>query len=106
MFKPVGSLLPDALNRLRVKKPVEASMVCRICDESLGALWDHAVPMRTVSFKHGTVTIAVTGSAWGHEVLTKSEQLKKHANTKLKGQPITKVRTRVSPSAARGEEIP
>lgn len=104
MFKPVGSLLPEALNRLKVKKPVEASMVCRVCDESLSSLWDHAVPMRTVSYKHGTITVAVTGSAWGHEVLSKSEALKDHVNAKLKGKPILKVRTRVSPSMARGEE--
>jgi hypothetical protein len=103
MLKPVGSLLPDALSRLRVRKPVEASLVCRACDEAIGTLWDHAVPMRTVSFRGGIATVAVTGPAWGHEILTKSETIKETVNKKLAGSPVKTIKTRVAPSVARGE---
>ncbi len=106
MFKPLGSLLPDALNRLKVRKPVEASFVCRICDEELGAFWDHAVPMRAVSYHNGTITVAVTGSAWAHEIVTKSGDLSTKINARLTGSPIKRIKTRVAPSVARGEERP
>ena len=106
MFKPLGTLLPEALNRMRVKKPVEASMVCRTCDEVLGGMWDHAVPMRAVSFRNGIVTVAVTGSAWAHEIHTKSGDLSGKINEKLSGKPVTRIKTRVAPSVARGEERP
>ncbi len=103
MLRPIGSFLPEALGRLKVKKPVEATLVCRACDTALGDLWDHAVPMRSVSFVGGTVTIAVTGSAWAHEVLTKGEQIKDAANKSLGGAAVKVVKTRVAPTAARGD---
>lgn len=103
MFRPIGSLVPEALNRLKVQKPVEASQVCRLCDEELGRLWDHAVPMRALSFSAGVITVAVTGSAWAHEVAARSETLKDKLNAKVKNSPVKRIRTKVAPTAARGD---
>lgn len=103
MFKPLGSLLPGALGRMHIRKPVEAAVVCRACDTALGELWDHAVPMRAVSYRDGSVTVAVTSSAWSHEVTQKGESLKERANKKLGSAAVSRVRTKVAPSAARGE---
>lgn len=105
MFKHLGGLLPDALNRMKVRKPVEAGMVCQACDRALGDCWDHAVPMRAVTFRGGVVTVAVTSSGWGHEVLTRAEQLKETINRELGGAPVRQVKTRVAPTAARGSDI-
>lgn len=88
---------------MKIRKPVEATLVCRACDTVLGELWDHAVPMRAVSYRDGMVTVAVTSSAWSHEVSQNIEVLKERANYQLGGAPINKVRTKVAPSAARGE---
>lgn len=104
MFKPLGDLLPGALGRLRVQKPVEAITVCRVVDEAIAPLWDHAVPMRALSYKEGGVLIAVTSSAWAHEVSMKAEHIKEAANKALGGTVVSRIRTRVSPSAARGED--
>ncbi len=106
MFKPLGDLLPGALGRLRVQKPVEAITICRAVDEALAPLWDHAVPMRALSYRDGGVLIAVTSSSWAHEVATKSEQIKEAANKALGASLVMRIRTRVSPTAARGEERP
>lgn len=104
MFKSLGGLLPEALNRLKVRKPVEAVVVCRTCDEELGKLWDHAVPMRAISYQGGTLTVAVTSSAWAQEVTNKSERVKSATNKRLGGTPVSRVRTRVAPGAAWDEE--
>lgn len=103
MFKELGGLLPDALSRLKIRKPVEATKVCRTCDDILAHQWDHAVPMRAVTFVGGTVTVAVTSSAWAHEVTTRGEQLKEAVNKRLRGRTVNRIRTRVAPSQARGE---
>lgn len=105
MFKPLGSLLPEALGRLRVRKPVEASLVCRAADNVLQQLWDHAVPMRAVSYRAGVVTVAVTSSSWGHEVRSQGERLKEKTNKALSGAVVTRIKTRVAPRTARGEGI-
>lgn len=103
MFKPLGDLLPDALSRMKVRKPVEAAQICRVVDQVLGATWDHAVPMRTLTYKNGTVTIAVTSSAWAHEVQMKVEKIKDAANHELGEGVVNRLRTTVSDSDARGE---
>lgn len=102
MFKAVGKLLPEALGRLKVRRPVEASVICRACDEALGSLWDHAVPMRAASFRAGTVTVAVISPAWGHEVRSHGEELKARVNKKLGGAPVKAIKARVSPREAEG----
>ena len=104
MLRPIGEILPETLSRLRVRKPVEASLVCRAVDEVLDGLWDHAVPMRAATYRGGRVTIAVTSSSWGYEVQNRSEIIKEKANAKLKSAAIKEVRTKVSPGTARGEE--
>ena len=104
MFKPIGNLLPEALSRLKVRKPVEATVVCRAGDEVLSKLWDHAVPMRAISFRSGVVTVAVTGSAWAHEVSQNGERAREAMNAKLGRDVVKSVKTRVAPTAARGEE--
>lgn len=105
MLKPLGQLLPEALNRMKVRKPVEAAVVCRACDDALSGLWDHAVPMRTISFRAGVATVAVTSSAWSHEVLTQSERIKAKANKKLPSEPVKQIKTRVAPNQAKGEQL-
>ena len=97
-------MLPEALNRLRVRKPVEATVICRACDEALGGMWDHAVPMRAVSFKAGTVTVAVMSPAWAQEVMMRGETLKETVNKQLGGQTVSAIKTRVAPNAAQGEQ--
>ncbi len=102
MFKPLGSLLPDALGRMKVRKPIEAALVCRAGTEVLANQWDHAVPMRAISYRHGTLTVAVTSAAWAHEVMMRSEQIKEQTNQRLGSGIIAGVKTRVSPSQATG----
>jgi hypothetical protein len=104
VFKPIGQMLPGALSRLKVRRPVEATLVCRACDEALGSLWDHAVPMRAVSYRGGTVTIAVTSAAWGHEVQMQGEIIKERVNRALGGAPLSRVKAKVAPTAAGGPQ--
>lgn len=103
-MRKVSDLLPDRLNRLRIRKPVEASSVCRACDAALGKVFDHGVPMRAVSFKNGTVNIAVISPAWSHELTASSDEIIELANAELGKQAVTKLRTRVAPGLARGED--
>ena len=104
MFKTVSDLLPDRLNRLRIRKPVESSAVCRACDAALGKVFDHGVPMRAVSFKNGTVNVAVISPAWSHELTAASDDILKQTNDELGKRTVTKLRTRVAPGLARGED--
>lgn len=103
MFKAIGKMLPERLNRLKIKRPVEASLICHACDEILNEVWDHVVPMRAISYRSGMVTVAVMSSAWGHEVSTQTELIKEKTNKRLGGAPIQTIKVRVAPDAARGE---
>lgn len=105
MYDKLGDLLPDALGRLKVKRPVEASKVCEVVTKTLAEQWDHAVPMRAVTYQDltGLVTVAVTSSAWAHEVTTNAEPIKAAANKKLRRPVVKKIKTRVAPKVARGE---
>ena len=87
MFKAIGKMLPERLNRLKIKRPVEASLICHACDEILNEVWDHVVPMRAISYRSGMVTVAVMSSAWGHEVSTQTELIKEKTNKRLGGAP-------------------
>lgn len=104
MFQPLANIIPGALDRLKVRRPLEASIVCRAADKALSSAWDHAVPMRAVSYRSGVVTVAVTSSAWAHEVLMRAEPLKDTTNKALGGAPVKRIKTRVAPNAARGQE--
>ncbi|MDP3999845.1 MAG: DUF721 domain-containing protein [bacterium] len=103
-MRKVSDLLPDRLNRLRIRKPVEASAVCRACDAALGKAFDHGVPMRAVSFKNGTVNVAVISPAWSHELTAAADEVVDHTNTELGKKTVTKLRARVAPGLARGED--
>jgi hypothetical protein len=103
MYERLGDILPSALNRLRVKKPVDAARVCEAVSEVLGEQWDHAVPMRAVTYRGGIVTVAVTSSGWSHEVSITGDEIIKKANQKLGDGAIRTLKTRVSPNAARGD---
>ena len=103
MYEKLGDLLPTALGRLKVKRPVEASKVCEVVTKALATQWDHSVPMRAIIYKDGTVTVAVTGSAWAHEVSVNAEPIKTAVNKQLGRHAVQRIRTRVAPKAARGE---
>lgn len=103
MFKPLGHLLPGALDRMRVRRPVEATLVCRAVDQALGSQWDHAVPMRAVSYRGGRVTVAVTSSSWAFELMNRAEAVRTKSNELLGTAAITEVRSKVSPDRARGD---
>lgn len=104
MFRTIGQLLPDRLNRLKISRTVEASAVCRAADSALGKTFDHGIPMRAVSFKHGTLNIAVISPAWSHEVSAASEEILRRTNQELGKEIVKYLKTRVSPDLARGED--
>ncbi len=104
MFRTVGDLLPDRLGRLRIRGPVEASAVCRACDAALGEVFDRGVPMRALSFRAGTVTVAVISPAWSHELTAAADDVMQDANRKIGKDVVNRLKTRVAPALARGEE--
>ena len=104
MFKNVGDLLPERLNRLRIRRPVEASAVCRACDAALGDVFDQSVPMRAVSFRNGAVAVAVVSPAWSHELTASADEVIRRANRKIGKDAVQHLKARVAPGLARGEE--
>lgn len=106
MFKQIGKLLPGALGRMRVRRPVEAGIVCRASDEALGELFAHAVPMHAIRFKNHTVTVAVVSAGWGQEVRGRQEQLKERINKRLGSNAVVALRTIVDPTQADPGEYP
>lgn len=104
MFKTVSDLLPDRLHRLRIRRPVEASAVCRAADAALAKAFDHGVPMRAVSFKNGTVNVAVISPAWSHEVAAAADEVVELANAALGRKAVVRLKARVAPGLARGED--
>jgi Dna[CI] antecedent DciA-like protein len=100
MLEPVSSLLPDRLNRLKVKKPIDPDAVCAAADQALTAVWQGAAPMRATDFRDGRLTVAVTSSSWSHQISARAERLKELANKRLKRKTIRTIRTKVSPRAA------
>ncbi|MEX2209776.1 MAG: DUF721 domain-containing protein [Patescibacteria group bacterium] len=104
MFKNVGDLLPERLNRLRIRRPVEASAVCRACDAALGDVFDQSVPMRAVSFRSGMVTVAVVSPAWSHELTASADEVIRSANRKIGKDAVRDLKARVAPGLARGED--
>jgi hypothetical protein len=105
VFKQLGALLPHAVSRMKIKRPIEATFVCRAADEALGLTFEHQVPMRAVRFKDGTVVVAVMSAGWGQEVRGRAEQLKTDINKKLRSKQVADIRTLVDPSRADPEEL-
>lgn len=104
MYDRLGDLLPQALGRLRLRKTVDAARVCATVNGVLGELWDHAVSMRAIIYRHGVVTVAVTSAGWSHEVASRGEDIKAAVNKKLGTGAVNTLKVRVSPASARGAD--
>lgn len=102
MYERLGDLLPRAISKLKVTKPVDAARICETVTSVLASHWDHAVPMRAITYRGGVVTVAVTSSGWSHEVTMHAVELVAKANDRLGDGTIKQLKTRVSPDAARG----
>lgn len=100
MLKKLDSVLPDRVNRLKVRKPVDTDAVCAAVDYALDEIWNHAVPMRAISFRAGRVKVAVISSAWGQEVALREDRVIELANKKLRKQTVKEVRSIVGPKQA------
>jgi phage gp45-like len=100
MFKRVDSVLPDRVNRLKVKKPADTDAVLAATNHALGEIWNHAVPMRATGFRAGRATVAVISAAWGHEIALREERIIELANQRLKKQAVKEIRATVSPEQA------
>lgn len=103
MYERLGDLLPAAVGKLKVKKTVDAARVCEAVTGVLASHWDHAVPMRAVTYRAGIVTVAVTSSGWSHEVTMNAVELVEKSNQQLGQGTIKQLKTRVSPNAAHGQ---
>lgn len=102
MYERLGDLLPRAIGKLKVAKTVDAARICETVTAVLAAQWDHAVPMRAVTYRGGTVTVAVTSSGWSHEVMMNAVEVVAKANKRLGEGTVKQLKTRVSPDAAHG----
>lgn len=102
MYERLGDLLPNAISKLKVAKTVDAARICETMTAVLASHWDHAVPMRAVTYRGGTVTVAVTSSGWSHEVTMNAVALVAKVNERLGDGTVKQLKTRVSPDAAHG----
>ncbi len=100
MFKRVDSMLTGRVNRLKVRTPADTGKVRDAVDYALDEIWNHAVPMRAVSFRAGRATVAVISSAWGHEIALREDRIRELANKRLKKQAVKEIRSLVSPEKA------
>lgn len=96
MFKRVDSVLPSRVNRLKVRTPADSGTICVAVDWALGEIWNHAVPMRAISFRSGRVKVAVISAAWGHEIALREDRIIELTNKRLKKKKLTGVRAVVS----------
>lgn len=100
MFKRLGDVLPDRVNRLKVRKPTDVGAVCTAVDQALDTIWNHAVPMSAVSYRAGQVKVAVISAAWGHEITSREGRIIELANARLRKKTVKTIRALISPDQA------
>lgn len=100
MFKWLGDVLPSRVNRLKVRPVTDVGAVCAAVNRALDTIWNHAVPMRAVTYRAGQVKVAVISAAWGHEITSREGRIIELANARLRKQTVKQVRAVISPERA------
>lgn len=100
MFTPLQKILPKAIQRIGLKREIEAALICEkyrklapqhIHPEAL----KHTFPK---FYKGKTLTIGVEDSSWAHHIATRKEILLKAINESLggKGKHVERLQTTIA----------
>lgn len=99
MFSSFQSVLPSAIKNLKLKREIEAALIC----EKYRKLAPRHVHVNALQhtfpkyFKAQTLTVGVENAAWAAQIKSREAELRKALNDALGREAVQRIRTLVSP---------